>query len=54
MSAVTLSATGALFNTPGLLATFSGWFAHLCFAIGRGPITPSGPEMVVIDRKYLN
>ena len=24
--------------TPGLLATFSGWFTHLCFGLGRGPI----------------
>ena len=40
--------------TCGLLATFSGWFAHLCFGLGRGPIIPPGPEMVVIDRKDLN
>ena len=39
--------------TPGLLDAFSGWFANLSFALGRGPHTPPGPAMVVIDRKDL-
>ena len=40
--------------TPGLLATFLGGSPALCFGIGKGPITPPGPAMVVIDRKDLN
>ena len=36
------------------LATFSGWFDHLYFGLGRGPISPPCLEMVFIDRKDLN
>ena len=32
----------------------SRWFAHLCFDLGRGPITPPGPAMVRTDRNDLN
>ena len=37
-----------------LLAAFSWWFVHLGFGLGRGPITPPGPAMVLMDRKELN
>ena len=33
---------------------FSRWFAHLCSGLGRGPDTPPGPAMVLMDRKDLN
>ena len=33
---------------------FSGWFAHLCFGLGRGLITPPDPAMALTDRKDLN
>ena len=36
------------------LAFFHQWFAHLCFGLGRGPITPPGPAMALMDRKGLN
>ena len=38
---------------PGLLAAFLVVRPPL-FGLGRGPITPLGPAMVVIDRKDLN
>ena len=36
------------------LTTFSRWFAHLCFGLGRGPITPPGPAMALTDQNDLN
>ena len=38
------------------LATFPRWFARLCFGgpLGRDPITPPGPAMVLIDRNNPN
>ena len=33
---------------------FSRWFAHLCFGLGRGPMTPPDPATVLMDRKDLN
>ena len=36
------------------LAPSSWWFAHVCFGLGRGPITPPGPAMIITDRKDLN
>ena len=33
---------------------FHRWFAHLCFGLGRGPTTPPGPAMVLMDRKDVN
>ena len=35
-------------------ATFLRWFAHPCFGLGSGPITPLGPAMVLMDRRDLN
>ena len=36
------------------LWVFLLWFAHLVFDLGRGPITPPGPAMVLMDQKELN
>ena len=33
---------------------YSRRFAHLCFGLGGGPITPLGPAIVRMDRKDLN
>ena len=34
--------------------TFPRCFAHLCFGLGRGPITTPRPAMALTDRKHLN
>ena len=46
--------TITFFNTLGLFGYFFPVVAHLCFGLGRGPITPSGPAMALTDRKDLN
>ena len=33
---------------------FLWWFAYLYFGLRRGPITPPGPAVVLMDRKDLN
>ena len=38
----------------GLMGFFLWWFAHLCFGLGRGSITPPGPAMVLMNRRGLN
>ena len=39
---------------PVLRVALMWWFAHLCFGLGRGPITPPDPAMVLMDRRDLN
>ena len=40
--------------TPGRLAAFFSVVRPPLFRLGRGPITPPGPAMVLMDRKDLN
>ena len=40
--------------TPGLLAAFLLVVRPPLFALGRGPITPPSPAMVIMDQKDLN
>ena len=53
-----LTGTTLALPSPNILGLFwllcSRWFAHLCFGLGRGPITSPGPAMVRTDRKDLN
>ena len=41
-------------NTLGLLAAFFSVVRPPLFGLGRGPITPPGPAMVLMDQKDLN
>ena len=52
-----LSQVRTICHTLGIFGYFFRWFAHLCFGLGRGQISPLGPAKLAIapvDRKDLN